>query len=260
MSWWARLYRALSAGMSLAASQPPQLYWKKSVQGSALLSSDEASRPTSASDTFAVFGPGGGAPPPVGGFLPDPPHAVARNVVSTVATTERRMRDSISVAHATTVASVLFPPHLWLRHHSCRGVRAGFLVGEASGSRLALRARMHKLTVLTLLSLSLTTACMSEASWPHRDRAGFPVSTWTHHESERDRACRSVARAAEVSPDSMSDRQQLVAARCGYSDERHWVRRERFTPPPPPPPVPTRPESARSAGGAHAGPQSIARR
>lgn len=106
---------------------------------------------------------------------------------------------------------------------------------------------MHKLTVLTLLSLSLTTACMSEASWPHRDRAGFPMSTWTYHAYERQLACRDVRRAAEVAPDSMSDRQRVIAARCGY-DDHHWYRATYATPTPPPPSPPTRPETARSAG------------
>lgn len=108
---------------------------------------------------------------------------------------------------------------------------------------------MHKLTVLTLLSLSLTTACMSEASWPHRDRAGFPMSTWQHHAWERNNACREVRRASEVSPDSLSERQRLVAARCGYGDHRYWQHRH-DTPPtnPVPPSFPTRPETARSPG------------
>ena len=105
---------------------------------------------------------------------------------------------------------------------------------------------MHKLTVLTLLSLSLTTACMSEASWPHRDRVGFPVSTWNYHAWERERACHEVSRAAEVAPDSLGDRQRLIAARCGYSDGRYW-QGPRYTPPTQPPPsYPTRPETARS--------------
>jgi hypothetical protein len=102
---------------------------------------------------------------------------------------------------------------------------------------------MPKLTVLTLLSLSLTTACMSEASWPHRDRAGFPVSTWTYRAAEREAACRDVRRASEVAPDSMSDRQRVIAARCGYEGQRLIYRP--YTPPPPPS-YPTRPETARS--------------
>jgi hypothetical protein len=109
---------------------------------------------------------------------------------------------------------------------------------------------MHKLTVLTLLSLSLTTACMSEASWPHRDRAGFPMSTWQYHAWERDNACREVQRASEVAPDSLSERQRLLAARCGYGDDHDWHRGQRYTPPvhPVPPSLPTRPETARSPG------------
>lgn len=108
---------------------------------------------------------------------------------------------------------------------------------------------MHKLTVLTLLSLSLTMACMSEASWPHRDRAGFPMSTWQYRAWERDNACRGVQRAAEVSPDSLSDRQRLLATRCGYGELHYW-QHGRYTTPPPqtPPSYPTRPETARSAG------------
>lgn len=104
---------------------------------------------------------------------------------------------------------------------------------------------MHKLTVLTLLSLSLTTACMSEASWPHRDRAGFPVSTWSY----RAHSCHEVRRASEVAPDSMNDRQRQVAERCGYGLGR-YEHGPRYTPPTPPQPptIPTRPETARSPG------------
>lgn len=80
---------------------------------------------------------------------------------------------------------------------------------------------MHKLTVLTLLSLSLTAACMSEASWSHRDRAGFPVSTWTYRSWQRDHACRELRRAAVVAPDSLSPRMRGEAAWCGLPLDVH---------------------------------------
>jgi hypothetical protein len=132
-----------------------------------------------------------------------------------------------------------------------------------AGSRLALRASMHKLTVLTLLSLSLTTACMSEASWPHRDRAGFPVSTWKFHAWERENACRGdIARAAEVAPDSLGERQRVIAARCGHGDPSLWRRGGRYSPPVTPPPfpsVPTRPDAVRSPS-ADAVAQGVSRR
>ncbi|KAB2898737.1 MAG: hypothetical protein F9K40_11095, partial [Kofleriaceae bacterium] len=89
---------------------------------------------------------------------------------------------------------------------------------------------MRKLTVLSLLSLSLTTACMSEASWPHRDRAGFPMSTWSY----RDHACSEVRRASDVSPESMSQRQRALAARCGYGLGAHWKSGVTYPPPPTP--------------------------
>jgi hypothetical protein len=114
---------------------------------------------------------------------------------------------------------------------------------------------MHKLTVLTLLSLSLTTACMSEASWPHRDRAGFPMSTW----AVRENACHEVRRASEVSPDSLSERQRLLAERCGYGFRGRLLYGPRYNPTTTiVPPQPTRLPSA-SSPGADPVAQSVAR-
>lgn len=99
------------------------------------------------------------------------------------------------------------------------------------------------LSLLSLLSVSLTAACMSEASWPHRDRSGFPVSTWAY----RAQACSDVRRASEVAPESMSPRQRALAARCGHGYGAHW-RNGVSHPPPvlPPAAVPTRPPSVSS--------------
>ncbi len=114
---------------------------------------------------------------------------------------------------------------------------------------------MRTLSLLTLLSLSLTAACMSEASWPHRDRSGFPLSTWAH----RAHTCGEVRRASEVAPESMSPRQRALAARCGHGLGAHW-RSGASHPPPalPPAAVPTRPPSV-SSPSAEPVAQSVAR-
>jgi hypothetical protein len=164
------------------------------------------------------------------------------------------------VAHATTQRGVLFPPHLWPMRHALMRVGERFLDEildeKRGGSRFASRVRMRKLTVLCVLSMSLTTACMSEASWPHRDRSGAPVSTWTYHAWEREAACREVGRAAEVAPDVMSPRQKLRARQCGYGEGRMWQYEPSSAPsgatPTPPPSYPTRPPSAPVPGGGDA--------
>ena len=110
---------------------------------------------------------------------------------------------------------------------------------------------MRKLTVLSLLSMSLTTACMSEASWSHRDRTGAPISTWTYHEWEREAACRDIGRAADVAPDSMSPKQKLRARSCGYGYGHMWQYEPSRAPAgvTSPPSFPTRPPSAPVPGG-----------
>ncbi|HUQ04203.1 MAG TPA: hypothetical protein VM261_17005 [Kofleriaceae bacterium] len=103
---------------------------------------------------------------------------------------------------------------------------------------------------------------MSETSWSHRDRAGFPVSTWSYHAWERENACRGdVARTAEVAPDSLGDRQRVLAARCGYGDPSLWRPGPGYAPPvtQPTPAVPTRPDAVRSPS-ADAVAQGVSRR
>jgi len=74
---------------------------------------------------------------------------------------------------------------------------------------------MRKPTVLMVLSLSLTAACMSEASWSHRDRSGMPLSTWEVHAQEQQRVCRELRHAALVAYDSLSERQLTHLVGCG---------------------------------------------
>jgi len=106
---------------------------------------------------------------------------------------------------------------------------------------------MRKPTVLMVLSLSLTAACMSEASWPHRDRSGLPLSTWEVHAQEQQRVCRELRHAALVAYDSLSDRQLTHLAGCGDRIGLSGLRAARsatVSGPPEPPVVTGRPPQA----------------
>ncbi len=94
---------------------------------------------------------------------------------------------------------------------------------------------MRTTTTLAFCLVSLTAACMSEATWPHRDAAGVPVSTWRYRDWLDDPSCRDIRRAARVAPESLGRRAIEDAARCGVLPDDHRVRWERAAQPLPPP-------------------------